>query len=130
MPSLAAQVLQLVVLALVVIAFVRALMPRGQTDEPAFRRRRAEWLTVALGLVALYLVRVVVRALAGPDGVNPLGMIPFIALFAFLAICVPVLRRVWRRAMSSARDARLPEPELPSPRHTGLSGEDRPPTRW
>lgn len=57
--------------ALIVIALVRALMPRGRQSEPQFRRRRAEWLTVAGGPVAAYLVAVMVRALVGTDGPNP-----------------------------------------------------------
>lgn len=128
------QVLVLLGGAMVVIALVRAVMPQRRETEPEFRRRRAEWLTVALGLIAAYLIAVTTRALVGEDRPNPFGMVPYLLLCAYLPVAVLILRRVWRRAIRSAREAaeadQPPMTEPLSPRNTALSGEDELPRRW
>lgn len=128
------QVLVLLWGALIAIALIRAVMPRRGESEAEFRCRRAEWLSVGLGLIAAYLIALVVKALVGDDQPDPLGMIPYLLLVAYLPVAVIVLRKAWRRAIRSAREAA--EAELPpmmeslSPRNTALSGEDEPPRRW
>lgn len=115
-------------------AFLWALMPRRTATEAAWARRRAEWLSVAFGLVVAYLVLVVVLRLTGPDGPNPWGIIAFLTLAAVVPVALLVLRAVWRRAISAAvaeREA-ASGPSAPDPqqRHRGFSGEESPPTRW
>lgn len=130
MPSVVAQVVQLAVLVLSVLSLLRAAQPQGRTDEPAFRRRRAEALTVFFGLVTAYLTVVVVLRLTGPDGVDPLGIIPFFTLVGTIVAAVVTLLPVWRRALDAARPPMPRATDEEVRRHRGLSGEDVPPTRW
>lgn len=132
MPVVVAQVVQLVVGVLCVYLLVRAALPRRGVDEAAFLRRRAESLTAFFGLVVAYLTTVVVLRLTGPEGVNPLGVIPFFTLIVVVVVAVVTLRGAWRRALESARAAEEARPvveDTPRP-HRGLSGEDPPPRRW
>ena len=128
--SVALQLAQLLFGVGIVLSLVRALMPRGSATEAQWARRRAEWLSVSLGLVVTYLVLVVVRALVRAD---PRGIIPFLTLAAVVGVAFLVLRAVWRRAIRASAaetEAASPsEPEEPR-RHRGLSGEETPPTRW
>lgn len=133
--DVAGRVLAVALVALLVLAVARAAQPRSRAeDEVAFRRRRAEWTTVAAGVVLGYLVAVCVVAapIGGPP--DPLGMVAFVALAVTAAFALPVLRSVWRTARRVRRDADAatsPGPDLAPPRpHRGLSGEDLPPSRW
>jgi hypothetical protein len=136
-----AQFVQLLVAVLAVGSLVRALMPRGTQDLPAFLRRRAEWLTVSCTVVAGYLVALVVLALTGPTGPDRFGLIPFLVLCAHLTLSWVVLRGAWVRfaeARAAAEDEerrrqdlpRFDGADAPAPPHRGLSGEIEPPRRW
>lgn len=127
-------------LALLAIALLRTMMPRSRAErhDHQLHRRRAQWLTVSFSLVAVYLTFVVVRALVGSEGVNPLGLVPFLLLCVHLALGRLVLGHAWRNvsATRKAEEAldptleRVPQLEEPPRFHRGLSGEDEPPTRW
>lgn len=126
------QLVQLLFAVGIVGSFVWALLPRG-ASRAARTRHRAEWLSIGFGLLGTYLAIVVVRALVRPDGPNPLGLVPFLLLAALVPLAVVVLRAAWRRSRAEATlehgPTASPEP-LEIRHHRGLSGEDRPPTRW
>ncbi len=141
MPGALLQFVQLLVPVVAVGSLIRALMPRGTQDAPAFLGRRAQWLTVSSTVVAGYLIALVVLARTGPDGPNRFGLIPFLVLCAHLAISWAVLHSAWVRFAEARADAadgerlqqglpRIEGADAPAPPHRGLSGEVEPPRRW
>lgn len=121
-------------------ALLRALLPPRGAGAERRTRRRAQWLTVFFGLVVTYLLLVVLRALTGSEGPNPLGLVPFLLLCGAVAAGAAVLLWAWRSARVAARvserpaplhpAAAAPAPLAPPSRHRALTGEEPPPTRW
>ena len=117
-------------------------MRRVPTDFAEYHRLRwrARLLTLPY-LLAGYLAYLVVRALTGGEGPNPFGLIPFLLLLALAASAWRTLGRAWRRSFAARPVTQsldptpgevfgIPELDRPPDRHRGLSGKDRPPTRW
>lgn len=134
--------LNLVTVVVLVFAIVRVAMPRTRRESPvAFEVRRAQWLSVAAGVVVAYLLVLAVAAL-GIGGVpDRRGMIVYLLLVAVVGVAVPVLRAAWRRVGAARRRAeedsrqaaglpRLEGADAPTPPHRGLSGEEEAPRRW
>ncbi len=118
-------------------------MRPAPTDYLEYRRRRrvSRWASLVAAVILLYLALATAGALLQPGGPNPLGVIAFLLLAGALLVSWRVLSRLWRRSYE-ARPVTLstdPTPgeiygmpeldDVPKP-HRGLSGEEKPPTRW
>ncbi|MCV2394561.1 hypothetical protein OEB99_09605 [Actinotalea sp. M2MS4P-6] len=118
---------QITVPLLVVTSVVLALRPRPRRTPREATLGRAQWLTVAVGLVVGYLVAaMVIRHREG----SPLALLVFLTLCATVAAGGALLRWAWRVHATAVLDEQ-PADEPPPPRpHEGLSGGVEPPRRW
>ncbi len=128
----------------VVLAFavVRVVMPRSHRESPvAFLLRRAQWLSVAAGVVVGYLLLLCVVALNLGGVPDRRGMLAYIWLVVAVGGAVPMLRSAWRRVGAARRESeqdarraaglpRIENADAPAPPHRGLHGEVPPPRRW
>ncbi len=136
-----AYLIKLVLAALLGISVLRAAWPRtaNEVHRHQLLRRRAEWLTVAVGVVAAFFLISSAFALPrGDRGPNPLGTLAFLAFWVVVAAGFAALRPLWRaarqerarhlRSLGAGPDAGVPD--SPPAAHLGLSGQEQPPTRW
>ena len=113
------------------------------TDFHAYRqlRRRARAASPAFLLVATLLGYQLVIFIGQDGGVNPFAMIPFLGLCALACAAWFVLGPLWRRSLAARPVVQsldptpgdiygIPELDAPARRHTGLAGDDPPPSRW
>lgn len=118
---------QMAVPLVTVASVVLALRPRPHATRREATLGRAQWLTVAVGLVVGYLLAVTVLRYVER---NRLGVLVFLALCASIAAGGLLLRWAWRAHRAAVADER-PRDVPPPPRpHEGLSGDWEPPTRW